>query len=160
MRTRIQPLASLGGLRIQCGPSCGRGRKWGSDPCVAVAVVQAGSCSSDSPPSLGTSICRGCGPKNKTKQNKTNKIKSLYGLREQDLRTIAPGLSICLGWELWSHGMPHLQLYEMMPNSFSRSGATGNTQLAPPWGPPCSSPPRLPSRRAQSQKLSLTLDPC
>ena len=31
--------------------------------CVAVAVVQAGSCSSDQTPSLGTSICRGCGPK-------------------------------------------------------------------------------------------------
>ena len=37
---------------------------------VAVAVVQAGSGSSDSIPSLGTSICHGCGPK---KQNKINK---------------------------------------------------------------------------------------
>ena len=43
---------------------------------MAVAVVWAGSCSSDSTPSLGTSTC--CGPKkrkNKTKQNKTEKAK-------------------------------------------------------------------------------------
>ena len=36
-----------------------------------MAVVQAGSCSSDSTPSLGTSICRECGPKKNTnKQTK------------------------------------------------------------------------------------------
>jgi len=35
---------------------------------VAVAVVQAGSCSSDSTPSLGTSICCGCGPEKKKKK--------------------------------------------------------------------------------------------
>ena len=31
--------------------------------CIAVAVVQAGSYSSDLTPSLGTSICCRCGPK-------------------------------------------------------------------------------------------------
>ena len=31
--------------------------------CVTVAVVQAGSCSSESTPSLGTSTCCRCGPK-------------------------------------------------------------------------------------------------
>ena len=30
-----------------------------------MAVVQASSCSSDSAPSLGTSLCHGCGPKKK-----------------------------------------------------------------------------------------------
>ena len=34
----------------------------------SVAVVQAGSCSSDSTPSLGTSICCGCGPEKKKKK--------------------------------------------------------------------------------------------
>ena len=34
--------------------------------CIAVAVVQTGSYSSDLTPDLGTSICHGCGPK---KQN-------------------------------------------------------------------------------------------
>ena len=33
---------------------------------VAVAVVPAGSCSSDWTPSLGTSICRRCDPKKKS----------------------------------------------------------------------------------------------
>ena len=36
---------------------------------VAVAVAQAGGYSSDLTPSLGTSVCRGCGPK-KTKAKK------------------------------------------------------------------------------------------
>ena len=37
---------------------------------VAVAVAYAGSCSSDSTPSLGTSICPGCGPKKEKKKKK------------------------------------------------------------------------------------------
>ena len=41
---------------------------------VAVAVVQAGSCSSDLTPSLGTSVCCGYGPK------KTKKISCRYGV--------------------------------------------------------------------------------
>uniref|UniRef100_A0A8D0SIM2 Lipid-binding serum glycoprotein C-terminal domain-containing protein n=1 Tax=Sus scrofa TaxID=9823 RepID=A0A8D0SIM2_PIG len=40
---------------------------------VAVALVYAGSCSSDSTPSLGTSICHECGPK-KTKKKKKKKL--------------------------------------------------------------------------------------
>ena len=40
---------------------------------VAVAVAVAGSCSSDSTPSLGTSICHRCGPK-KTKKKKKGEI--------------------------------------------------------------------------------------
>ena len=35
-----------------------------------MAVVQAGSCSSDLTPSLGTSICHRCGPKKKQKERK------------------------------------------------------------------------------------------
>ena len=64
-------------VRVQCCCElwC-RSQRWlGS--CVAVVVVQAGSCTSDSTPSLGTSICHRGSPKkqkkNKTKQNKTNK---------------------------------------------------------------------------------------
>ena len=38
---------------------------------IAVAVAQAGSCSSDSTPSLETYICHRCSQKQKTKQNKT-----------------------------------------------------------------------------------------
>ena len=37
---------------------------------VAVAVVEAGSCSFDLTPNLGTSICRGGGPKKAKKKKK------------------------------------------------------------------------------------------
>ena len=39
---------------------------------VAVAVAVAGSYSSDSTPSLGTSICHGCSPKKQTNKPKTH----------------------------------------------------------------------------------------
>ena len=56
-------LALLSGLRIQhCHELCCRLQTWlGSG--IAVAVVQAGSCSFYSAPSPGTSICCGCSPK-------------------------------------------------------------------------------------------------
>ena len=53
--------------------SCGVGHRHSSDPTfVAVAVI--GSCSFDSTPDLGTSMCHGCGPKKQKKKNQiTNK---------------------------------------------------------------------------------------
>ena len=41
--------------------------QWVKEPALPRAVVETGSCSSDSIPSLGTSMCLGCGPK-KTKR--------------------------------------------------------------------------------------------
>ena len=69
MRTQVPSLASLGGVTIWhcCNCSC----RHVSD-LVAVAVVQAGSYSSDSTPSLGTPICRECSPE-KTKDKKKKK---------------------------------------------------------------------------------------
>ena len=52
---------------------CGSQMRFGSR--AAVAVAWTSSCSSNSPPSLGTSICLGCGPKNQTK----NKQKHFHG---------------------------------------------------------------------------------
>ena len=52
MRMQVPSLALLSGLRIQC----------------CFTMVQAGSCSSNSPPSLGTSICPGCGPRKAKKK--------------------------------------------------------------------------------------------
>ena len=43
--------------------------QWVKDPPLAVAVVYVSGYSSDWTPSLGNSICRGCGPK-KTKKKK------------------------------------------------------------------------------------------
>ena len=56
---RIPSLASLSGLRIwRCRELwCGSHTWLGSCVAAAAAVAAAGSCSSDSTPSLGTSIC-------------------------------------------------------------------------------------------------------
>ena len=66
MRMRVRSLASLSGLKIwHCHKLRCMSQTWlGSG--FAVAEAKASSCSSDSTPSLGTSICHGCGSK-KTK---------------------------------------------------------------------------------------------
>ena len=58
MRIQVRSLVFLSGSGIQLGSQ------------VGVAVVKASSCSSHSVPSLGTSICRGYGPKKKKKREK------------------------------------------------------------------------------------------
>ena len=60
MRLWVRSLASLSASRIgRCRELwCRSKSRLGS--CVAVAVVEAGSCSSDSTPSLGTSTCHRC----------------------------------------------------------------------------------------------------
>ena len=70
MRMQVGSLASLSGLRIQryCELWCRLQMQLRS----GVAVAVAGLYSSDWTPSLGTSICRGCGPK-KTHTQKTQK---------------------------------------------------------------------------------------
>ena len=70
MRLWVRSLVSLSGLKIRrCRGLWCRSQTWlGSG--VAVAVMQAGSCSSHSTPSLGTSVCHGCGPKKQRKKKK------------------------------------------------------------------------------------------
>ena len=72
VRTQVQFLALLSGLRIQCCRElwCRWQMRLGS--CIAVAVGQASGCSSNLTPGLGTSMCCGCSPeKMKKKKNKT-----------------------------------------------------------------------------------------
>ena len=47
--------------------------QWVKDLALLVALEQADGCSSDSPPSLGTSICCRCSPKKKKKKKKKKK---------------------------------------------------------------------------------------
>ena len=54
--------------------SCGVGCRLRSDPALLWLWCRQAACSSDSTPSLGTSICRGCGPKNKRKIGPLNII--------------------------------------------------------------------------------------
>ena len=69
---KIQSLTLLSGLRIErCHELwCRSKTRLGS--CVAVAVAQASSCSSDWTPSLGASICRRCSPKRRPKKKKSD----------------------------------------------------------------------------------------
>ena len=64
----MRSLASLSGLRIQFCSELRYMLQMQLGSCVAVAVVEAGSCSSDSAPSLGASTCCGYGPKKKKKK--------------------------------------------------------------------------------------------
>ena len=64
-RMQVQSLALLRGLRIW---HCHSHTQLGSG--IAVAVVQAGSYNSHLTPSLGASICYGCGPEKKKKKKK------------------------------------------------------------------------------------------
>ena len=66
--------------------SCGVSVDLCPDPCVAVAVVQAGSCSSHLTPSLGTSICYGCSPK-KTRQKERKTERKEGRKRERERQT-------------------------------------------------------------------------
>ena len=77
MRMQVWSLASLSGLRIWCCHElCCKWWTWlGS--CIAVAVAKASSYSSDWTLSLGTSICRGCGPKKQKKQKKKKRRTNL-----------------------------------------------------------------------------------
>ena len=69
MRMQVRSLASLSGLRIWTSRElwCRSQMQLGSH----VAVVEAGSCTSDATPSLGTSMCRGCGRKKIKKKTTT-----------------------------------------------------------------------------------------
>ena len=49
-----------------------------------VAVAVAGSCSTDSTPSLGTSICHGFGPKKTDRQTDRKKVKESQQEREKE----------------------------------------------------------------------------
>ena len=68
MRLWVRSVAKISGLRIgHCHELWCRLQTWLRTG-IAVALAVAGSCSSDSTPSPGTSLCWGCGPQNK-KQN-------------------------------------------------------------------------------------------
>ena len=73
MRLRVRSLPLLSGLTIRrCRELwCRLQTRLGSR--VAVALAEAGGYSSDSTPSLGTSICHGSGPRNSKKKKKKGK---------------------------------------------------------------------------------------
>ena len=108
MRMQVRSLDSLSGLRIWHGREqwC-RSQMWlGS--WVAVAVAYTGSCSFDLTPSLGTSMCYGCGPKKLEKTTTTTTKKPKKCNTKQKTTTsdlslscnIFPNLSPIFCWDL------------------------------------------------------------
>ena len=72
MRTQVQFLASLSGLRIQrCRELWCRRQMWLRSH-IAVSVTVASGSSSDLTPRLGTFMCHGCSPEEKKKKNVTH----------------------------------------------------------------------------------------
>ena len=67
---RVWSLALLSGLRIQYRHELWCRSRRSPNHQKTVAVVEAGSCSSDSTPNPGTSICRGCVLKSKNNNEK------------------------------------------------------------------------------------------
>ena len=93
---------------------------------VAVAVMQAGSCSSKSTPSLATSICRGCGPK-KQKNKKTKKQKKTFCA---DL-TLFPSSRVS---EVeWLGKSQFLERLKQFPLAYSKHGKTMVSPHPPLW---------------------------
>ena len=73
MKTQVQSLASLSGLRIWhcCKLWCSLQTWFGSG--IAMAVVEVSSYKSNLTPRLGSSICHGCNPKKKIKKKEKEK---------------------------------------------------------------------------------------
>ena len=106
----VWSLASLSGLSIRpChGLQCRSQRRLGSS--VSVAVVLACRCSSNSTPSLGTSICHRWGPKKQKKKVfflfHCFLAYSSWGFGETDYRMSSRGkVRWWLGWS-WAHNIP------------------------------------------------------
>ena len=93
MRLRVQSLALLGELRIRrCYELWCRWQTWLRSR-IGVAVPEAGSCSSASTPSLGTSICCKYSPKKQKKKVNLTKEKGLLPIWDM----------ILLVWKMWCH---------------------------------------------------------
>ena len=72
----VRSLASLSGLRIWHCHELWCGLQTWLGPCIAAAVVQASSCSSNSTPSLGTSMRCTCGPKKQKRKKETKGVET------------------------------------------------------------------------------------
>ena len=73
MRMQVQSLGFLSGLRIRSCHELWYRSQMQLRSGISVAVAKAGSCSSNLTPSLETSICHGCSPKQTNKKYSWNR---------------------------------------------------------------------------------------
>ena len=119
MRLWVRSLASLSGLRIRCCRELWCRLKMLLGSRVAVAVAVAGSNSSDLTPSLGTCICRGCGPK---------KPKNIKVVRVLNQITAVMPLCCSVGNK---HTLYIFTLMLMLSLKISKSGGMDNEEWFP-----------------------------
>ena len=105
MRMWVGSLASLTGLRIRCCRELWCRSQMQLRSCIAVAVAQAGSCSSYLTPHLGTRVCRGCDPKKKCPGKTTKRIDFSVRLSRLECCMNKPALArnkksevVCFEW--------------------------------------------------------------
>ena len=98
MRMQVWSLALFSGLRIQC--YCELWCRWQMQlgSWIAVTVAKASGYSSDSALSLGTSICRGWGPK------KTKRPKKRKNLKNASQSSCCGASGSAVSWEHWDAG--------------------------------------------------------
>ena len=104
MRMWVQSLAPLSGLKIQGCHELWLNSQTQLRTCVAVAVVQASSCSSDSNPSLGTSNAASVALKAERKKRKKEGRKEGEGKKEEKfllLRKLAHDKPLTVFLTLW-----------------------------------------------------------
>ena len=106
MRTQVQSLASLSGLRIWCCRKqwCRFHTQLRSD--MAVAVVQASSCSSNLIPSLGTSIChRGSPKKEKEKKKVVRRVPTMMQWVKNLTAAAQVAVEMQIQFPVWCSGL-------------------------------------------------------
>ena len=103
---------------------------------MAVAVAVASSCSSNSTPNLGTSICHGCSPKKpKQKKKKKKRNDNLFLVQlfcYEDLRSQSVGMLVISKGSVTPQWIPCLE--SQMPNKTQRGDSTCSKDIFSPKG--------------------------
>ena len=105
---------------------------------IAVAVEEAGSCSSDSTPSLGISIWLGCGLKNdrekKKKKSKLLHLKVKRSLKKTLFRAMTPGKWVTCLESQSQLALPKDLAQEPCPSLYLLSTSLPDKMRGSPWG--------------------------
>ena len=109
--TQLVFMALLSESGIQCCRELWYRLQMGSG--IAVVVVQASSCSSDSTPSLGTSVCHGHSPKKQKKKKLKTLITTSVSTHHSSFK--GKGGQVCISLKQWESRAGFLHLGTVDP---------------------------------------------